>query len=38
MRLLRTLYSKRDFGEPSAAVLAYLLFLAVAVAGVPLFY
>ncbi len=37
MRLLRMLYSKRDFGEPSAALLADLLLLAVVVAGVLLF-
>ncbi len=36
MKLLRRLYSKRDFGEPSAAMLADLLFLAVVVAGVVL--
>ncbi len=36
MKLLRRLYSKRDFGDPSAAMLADLLFLAVVVAGVLL--
>ena len=37
MKLLRRLYSKRDFGESSAAMLADLLFLAVVVAGVLVF-
>ena len=37
MKLLRRLYSKRDFGEPAAAMLGDVLFLVVVVAGALLF-
>ncbi len=38
MKFLRRLYPKRDFSEPSAAILADVLLLAVAVAGGLLFF